>query len=132
MTYYIQTEKPKGKNVVLIRSVVRTRRKDIGTKDEGISDDPTVILFKLTPGEREDTVLEQKEDSGENTNGSAAGVQDGAKGTPPLKRPRTNDECAPALGDDSDAEGDEDDGDLPPHEMQDVYNQFDIKPQGPI
>ena len=76
MTYNIQTEKPKGKNVVLIRSVVRTRRKDIGTKDEGISDDPTVILFKLTPGEREDTVLEQKEDSGENTHGSAAGVQD--------------------------------------------------------
>ena len=40
MTYYIETERGKGKNVVLIRSTICTRRKFIGTEREHTNDDP--------------------------------------------------------------------------------------------
>ncbi|MGH7954918.1 MAG: hypothetical protein ACREOZ_03065 [Gloeomargaritales cyanobacterium] len=42
MTYYIQTENDKGdgRNMVLVRSVIKTRRKNIGKPEEHTNDDP--------------------------------------------------------------------------------------------
>ena len=51
MTYYIRTEKEpgEGRDVVLIRSVIRTRRKNIGQPNEYVNDDPAYADFFLTP-----------------------------------------------------------------------------------
>ena len=50
MTYYIRTEKDpgEGRNVVLIRSVIKTRRKNIGTPQEYINNDPQYAEFFLS------------------------------------------------------------------------------------
>lgn len=49
MTYYVETERPKteGKCEVLVRSVIRTRRKNIGTDNECIDDDVEMVDSEL-------------------------------------------------------------------------------------
>ncbi|MGH7955023.1 MAG: reverse transcriptase domain-containing protein [Gloeomargaritales cyanobacterium] len=53
MTYYIQTEKDpgEGRNVILVRSVIKTRHKDIGEKEEYSNEDPQYDDFFLTDHE---------------------------------------------------------------------------------
>ena len=50
MTYYIRTEKEPGagRDVVLIRSVIKTRRKNIGQPTEFVNDDPAYADFFYT------------------------------------------------------------------------------------
>jgi hypothetical protein len=50
LTYYIQTEKDKGegRNEVLIRSIIRTRRKNVGIETEYVNDDPEYADFFLS------------------------------------------------------------------------------------
>ena len=45
--YYIQTERPgsEGKNVVLIRSIIKTSRKNIGQETEYIEENPSLSYF---------------------------------------------------------------------------------------
>jgi hypothetical protein len=47
MTYFIETEKetPKARNVILVRSIIKTRRKHIGLKEEHVNDDPFLAEF---------------------------------------------------------------------------------------
>ena len=40
LTYYINTENKQGKNRVIVRSVIKPRRKNIGTDKEFINEDP--------------------------------------------------------------------------------------------
>ena len=77
MTYYIFTEKDKGRNVVLIRSVIKTRRKQVGTKEEYVNDDPQYSDFFLTEEESIDTTQDDAQepnilDLGEESNASNA------------------------------------------------------------
>ena len=46
-TYYIQTERPQneGRNVILIRSVIKTRRKNIGLETEYVEENPALSYF---------------------------------------------------------------------------------------
>ena len=46
-TYYIQTERPRreGRNVILIRSIIKTRRKNIGKDTEYIEENPSLSMF---------------------------------------------------------------------------------------
>ena len=54
MTYYIETERPKSEGcpIVLIRSVVKTRRKKIGTPNEYVENDPNLAEFFLDENEK--------------------------------------------------------------------------------
>jgi ribosomal protein S12 len=47
MTYFIETEKedPSKRDVILVRSIIRTRRKHIGTKEEHVNNDPLLVKF---------------------------------------------------------------------------------------
>ena len=49
MTCHIRTEKEpgEGRNMILIRSLIKTRRKKIGTQDEHVDDEPDVNEFLL-------------------------------------------------------------------------------------
>lgn len=47
MTYYIETEKEKGRNTILIRSLIKTRRKHLGTDREYIGNSPDLDSFLL-------------------------------------------------------------------------------------
>ena len=49
ITYYIRTEKEpgEGRNTILIWSLIKTRRKKIGTEDEYVDDEPDVNEFLL-------------------------------------------------------------------------------------
>lgn len=53
MTYFIETENEdkKKRNVILVRSIIRTRRKHIGTKEEYVNEDPTLANFFLSQPE---------------------------------------------------------------------------------
>ena len=57
MTYYIETEQEsksdKRCNIILVRSIIRTRRKNIGTKDEYVNNDPSLADFFLSRPELE-------------------------------------------------------------------------------
>ena len=46
-TYYIQTERPRReeRNIILIRLVIKTRRKNIGQSTEYIEENPELSLF---------------------------------------------------------------------------------------
>ena len=46
-TYYIYTEKPAGtgRNILLIRSIIKTRRKNIGKDNEYIEENPDLADF---------------------------------------------------------------------------------------
>jgi hypothetical protein len=61
LTYYIETEKEKGEGPkrVLIRSIIRTRRKNIGKDTEYTKDDPEYSVFFLS--ETEDIELVDQE-----------------------------------------------------------------------
>ncbi|MGH3053473.1 MAG: hypothetical protein ACRDL7_00670, partial [Gaiellaceae bacterium] len=50
LTYYIETEKtdPESRNVILVRSVIKSRRKYIGQTEEYINDNPQYADFFLT------------------------------------------------------------------------------------
>ena len=50
MTYFIETENDDKtkRNVILVRSIIRTRRKNIGTKEEYVNEDPQLAKFSLT------------------------------------------------------------------------------------
>lgn len=61
MTYYIRTEKDKGRQQVLVRSVIRTRRRDIGKKTEHINNDPLLSDFWLYEEDRKITIEESGE-----------------------------------------------------------------------
>jgi hypothetical protein len=61
LTYYIETEKEKGRNVILIRSVIRSRRKNIGDDNEYINNDPQYAGFFLDPSELTQNDEEAKE-----------------------------------------------------------------------
>ena len=58
ITYYIETEWPKseGCSVVLIRSVVKTRRKKIRTPNEYVENDPNLAGFFLDENEKSPNV----------------------------------------------------------------------------
>ena len=47
LTYYINTENEQGKNRVIVRSVIKTRRKNIGTDKEFINEDPETSDFYI-------------------------------------------------------------------------------------
>ena len=47
LTYYIETEKEKGRNMYLIRSVIHTRRKNIGQPQEYIEENPDLANFVI-------------------------------------------------------------------------------------
>ena len=51
MTYYIRTKKDpgEGRDVILIHSVIKTCRKNIGQATEYINDNPDLANFYLTP-----------------------------------------------------------------------------------
>ena len=53
MTYFIETEKEDASqwNVILVRSIVKTQRKNIGTKEEYTDNDPLLANFFLSPSE---------------------------------------------------------------------------------
>jgi hypothetical protein len=55
MTYFIETERDETskRNVILVRSIIRTRRKNIGTADEFVNDDPALADFFLSRPEME-------------------------------------------------------------------------------
>ena len=57
MTYYIQTEKEpdEGRDVILVRSVLKSRRKNIGEPNEYINDDPQYAEFNLTDMANDDS-----------------------------------------------------------------------------
>ena len=50
MTYYIETEKDdtNKRNVILVRSIIQTRQKNIGTPEEYVNDDPQLVNFSLS------------------------------------------------------------------------------------
>ena len=60
MTYYILTEpdNPKEKRQVLMRSVIKSRRKDIGTETEYVNENPDMESFTLSLAENDITVQE--------------------------------------------------------------------------
>ena len=47
LTYYINTENEQGKNHVIVRSVIKTRRKKIGTDKEYINEDSEISDFYI-------------------------------------------------------------------------------------
>jgi len=55
MTYYILTEPTEKhkRSQVLMRSVVRTRRRKIGTDDEYVNDDPAAVPFTMSLAEHQ-------------------------------------------------------------------------------
>jgi hypothetical protein len=55
-TYYIQTKKDpgEGRNVILIRSIIRTRRKNIGTENEYCCNNPDLAGFFLSTQDLEE------------------------------------------------------------------------------
>ena len=55
MTYYILTEPTEThkRRQVLMRSVVRTRRRKIGTDDEYVNDDPAAVPFTMSLSEHQ-------------------------------------------------------------------------------
>jgi len=57
MTYFIETERDgtddRRRNVILVRSIIRTRRKNIGTLDEYVNNEPTLVDFFLSHQELE-------------------------------------------------------------------------------
>ena len=61
MTYFIETERDDNtkRNVILVRSIIRTRRKNLGTTTEFVNDDPTLADFFLTTPEMEVTRMTQ-------------------------------------------------------------------------
>ena len=69
MTYYIITEKDKGKNVILVRSVIKTRRINIGKVTEYVNNDPEYATFSLDQHVNESfnssNIKELIQDSGE-------------------------------------------------------------------
>jgi hypothetical protein len=56
-TYYIQTKKDpgEGRNVILIQSIIRTRRKNIGTENEYCCNNPDLAGFFLSIQDLEET-----------------------------------------------------------------------------
>ena len=69
MTYYIIIEKDKGKNVILVRSVIKTRRINIGKVTEYVNNDPEYATFSLDQHVNESfnssNIKELIQDSGE-------------------------------------------------------------------
>ena len=69
LTYYIITEKDKGKNVILVRSVIKTRRINIGKVTEYVNNDPEYATFSLDQHVNESfnssNIKELIQDSGE-------------------------------------------------------------------
>ena len=63
MTYYILTEPTKGRKQVLMRSVVKTRRKNIGTKEEFTNNDPQYESFTLSIDEHNAVINQQTSSS---------------------------------------------------------------------
>jgi hypothetical protein len=55
MTYFIETERDETnkRNVILVRSIIKTRRKNIGTATEFVNDDPALADFFLARPELE-------------------------------------------------------------------------------
>jgi hypothetical protein len=55
MTYFIETERDgmSKRNVILVRSIIRTHRKNIGTEEEFVNDDPVLANFFLSRPEME-------------------------------------------------------------------------------
>jgi hypothetical protein len=55
MTYFIETEKEtnSSRNMILVRSIIQTRRKNIGTKEEYVNDNPMLADFFLSDPELE-------------------------------------------------------------------------------
>ena len=147
MTFYIFTEKEKGRNVVLIRSVIKTRRKNIGTKDEYINDDPQYAEFYLTQEEsstiiQDDQASQQHQalpdhlDSGEEVS-NATNVSIDPDDSP-IDKQNSHDNVDNEPPDMIDMEDDDSDSDsesdpeesLPPEEqgdadLNDLHNQFD-------
>ena len=109
MTYYIETEKEKGqgRNVVLIRSVIRSRRKNIGKENEYVNDDPKYAEFFLT--EDEDELVNQDTPSD-------------------LARGEASDDNSPELIDRQD--DDDSDSDLEPEEEKDLDETLPPEEQG--
>jgi hypothetical protein len=55
MTYFIETERDETnkRNVILVWSIIKTRRKNIGTATEFVNDDPALAKFFLAQPETE-------------------------------------------------------------------------------
>ena len=141
MTYYIFTEKNKGRNVVLIRSVIKSRRKHVGTKEEHVNDDPEYSDFFLTEEEFIDKTQDDVQepnilDLGEESNASNALSNESS----PINQPDDDDDDddMPDLvqrkeDDDSDSESECDlDESLPPEEqgetnISELHDQFEME-----
>jgi hypothetical protein len=121
MTYYIETEKDKGRNVILIRSVIRSRRKNIGQENEYINNDPQYAAFFLDPSELEQNAEDNKDeaenlDRGEDlvnpTNDTDPNAPDSGEPEPVGRRTRSSTrievETVLEEDDESDQEGDHD------------------------
>ena len=127
MTYFIETERddPKKRNVILVRSIIRSRRKNIGTPEEYTNNDPTLADFFLSHPELE-------------TNKDDTLVADFTTQDIPLEQDRDKslpsvDELEDDLGETSDpteplppGEADNDPL-LSPEEMEKLYDQFEME-----
>lgn len=82
MTYYILTEPESGKPKVLVRSVIRSRRKHVGTENEHVNNDPAYEDFVFTTDEGQKIVHDADLEDTYVEFPSPLGIP-GPQGTPP-------------------------------------------------
>jgi len=131
MTYFIETEHDdkSKRNVILVRSIIRTRRKNIGTKEEHINNDPLLANFFLSTTELESNKEDEMVDEAtmmelptapllEIDHGNFPSVPEVSK-----ERLREDNDPSEAL---PPGEAD-DDAPLTPEEMERLYDQFEME-----
>ena len=125
MTYYIETEKAKseGRNTILIRSVIKTRRKNIGKEEEYVNDDPQYADFFLSEEEEQRTTEDDQVDPSDLVRGEVSQPNNQSDDDAPELSTRNDDK--------SDDEEDLEES-LPPEEqgdskMEELHDQFEME-----
>jgi hypothetical protein len=128
MTYFIETEQddPTKRNVILVRSIIRTRRKNIGTKTKFTNDDPALADFFLTHPElesnKDDAMVDKATMEPLLTD---AVVQDKSPSTPMVQNEDLREEVDPS---EALPHGEVDnDTPLTPEDMERIYDQFEME-----
>ena len=125
MTYYIKTEKDngEGRNVILVRSVIRTRQKHIGKDTKyGVNNNPKYLDFFLgsVDLDQQDTLLDQGLPPGEDLDMPNSGELDIAKDVIPGEDIKST---VKPPGDMGSADKQLD----PTKDYSEVYNQFKVE-----
>ena len=128
MTYFIETEQdePTKRNVILVRSIIRTRRKNIGTSTEFINEDPALADFFLTQPELESNKDDSMVDEATmELSLTDAMVQDKFPPTPVVQNENLREEVDPS---EALPHGEVDnDPPLTPDDMERIYDQFEME-----